>query len=123
MSRGIPLTDQDRAPWLSALEVLIAERLATRQPAIIASSALKDAYRVQLGAQNPQVALVYLQGDYDLISSRMRRREGHFFKPRMLQSQFDTLEVPQDAVIVAIDQPTNQIVEEILNALKLQPAG
>lgn len=116
MSAGIPLTDADREPWLERLHDLIADHLARNATVVIACSALKQSYRAQLRAGNAGLRIVYLAGDMDLINARLSRRAGHFMKAEMLQSQFDALEPPspQDALIVAVDQDVETIVNKII---------
>lgn len=114
MANGIPLDDADRAPWLESLRDLIASCLQSDRPGVLACSALKERYRQKLLEGNPGVRLVYLKGSYDLIWSRMARRPGHYMKPEMLQSQFDALEEPQNAINIDISYPLAQIVEQIL---------
>jgi len=116
MAIGTPLTDADRAPWLESLRALIASCLRTDKPGVLACSALKERYRQILLEGNPGAQLVYLRGSYDLIWSRMARRPGHYMKPEMLQSQFDALEEPQDALTLDVSLS----VEQIVNILRLQ---
>jgi gluconokinase len=113
MANGIPLEDTDREPWLQKLHELIASCLQADQPGVLACSALKARYRHTLMADNPGVELVYLKGSYDLIWSRMADRADHYMKPEMLQSQFEALEEPLDALVVDINDPVEQIVERI----------
>ncbi len=117
MANGIPLNDSDRAPWLASLHDLIDSSLKADHPGVLACSALKERYRQQLMDSNSQVQLVYLRGTYDLIWSRMSRRRDHYMKPHMLQSQFDTLEEPANALTVDISEPVNKIVQQILEYL------
>jgi len=118
MSNGIPLTDADRWPWLERLHSLLAEKQADGIPVILACSALKESYRQILCEGLRRCEYVYLKGKYDLIWKRMRQRE-HFMKPAMLQSQFDELEEPIDALTVLISQPVDQIIEKIINHFSL----
>ncbi len=120
MARGEPLADADRAPWLDRLHALIAERLATGAPAVIAASALKQAYRRRLVAGHPGVAFVFLQGDFALIHRRLSRRKGHYMPAALLQSQFAALEPPDDALTIDIAQPPATIVSQIRAALGLE---
>ena len=114
MSRGIPLDDRDRAPWLASLHDLISERLKQDLPGVLACSALKERYRQVLLAGNDQVGIVYLKGSYDLIHARMAARPGHYMKASMLQSQFAALEEPLDALIVDISLPVEDCLAVIL---------
>ena len=118
MANGTPLDDLDRAPWLAALHALISTSLKENRPAVLACSALKESYRQQLLDGNEGVQIVYLKGTYDLIWSRISQRKDHYMKPQMLQSQFDTLEEPTNALTFDISLPVNEIVEGILEQLK-----
>ena len=119
MSRGIPLTDRDRTPWLAAIRAHIEERLARGENAVVTCSALKEKYRAALLADPARVKLVFLAGDIELIAERMRARLGHFMKPEMLQSQFADLEPPRDALTVDVAQAPDAIVAHIRQALSL----
>ncbi len=119
MSAGIPLTDEDRWPWLDR----VAEKLATCAPVAIGCSALKRIYRDRLraGAGGP-VTFVHLSGSRDLIASRMQARSGHFMPTTLLDSQFATLETPEGepgVLTVSIDQATEDIAREIVRRLGL----
>src|ERR1043165_4499694 len=97
MSRGEPLTDADRWPWLQAIAAYIAEQRAAGTQCVVTCSALKRAYRdVVTNQQSADVRLVYLKGDFDLIAARLAARKGHFMPPALLRSQFDALEEPRD---------------------------
>jgi gluconokinase len=120
MAAGQPLNDQDRIPWLTILHDLIADHLTAGKSMLLACSALKQKYRHQLAAGNPGTVFVHLQGDFDLIFSRMQARAGHYMKAEMLRSQFATLEEPSNAVTVDITQNLDTIVKEILTQLHLK---
>ncbi|MBU7581407.1 MAG: gluconokinase [Nostoc sp. TH1S01] len=121
MSRGEALTDVDRQPWLQSLQTAIAQWLAADKNVILACSALKASYRHILCGDDPRVKLVYLTGNYELIAQRLRDRHGHFMKANLLQSQFDTLEVPTpaEAVYIDISQDLGAIVQQIRNSLNI----
>lgn len=118
MSRGIPLTDADREPWLAQLANLLQEHVQRGETAVLACSALKKQYREQL-RRSEQVQFVYLAGTFDLIWQRMSARENHFMRAEMLQSQFNTLEppTPEEAIIISIDQSLAAILAHIQTAL------
>jgi len=117
MAAGIPLSDDDRTPWLANLHDLIAEHLAAGKSLLLACSALKQTYRDQLAEDNPGTVFVVLRGDFDLIFGRMQARTGHYMKAGMLRSQFTTLEEPAEALTVDIDQDLDKIVKEIIYLL------
>jgi gluconokinase len=117
MSQGIPLTDADRAPWLSAIHTRMAEVDGRGESLVVGCSALKQSYRSVLGDGLP-VTWVYLKGDPELIQSRMLSRAGHFMKANMLASQFEALEEPSDALAVDVSQSPDAIVERILSELR-----
>ncbi len=119
MSSGMPLTDRDRAPWLSAIRAHIEAVLARGESAVVTCSALKEAYRAAAIPPGGRVKLVHLAGDFHLILQRMNARQGHFMKPEMLQSQFATLEAPAQALTVDIARTPGEIVREIRRQLAL----
>lgn len=114
MANGIPLTDLDRLPWLERLHTLLIKKQAKNISLILACSALKRSYREMLYDGLCGCMFVYLKGDYDLIMERMSQRE-HFMKPPMLQSQFDALEEPENALVAPISKPAEQIVQNIMH--------
>jgi len=118
MAKGIPLDDTDRAPWLAALHDLISSNLKHNEPGVLACSALKERYRQQLMGGNEGVQLVYLKGSYDLIWSRMAVRKEHYMQPEMLQSQFDALEEPANALTIDISSPVDEILSKVLEQMK-----
>ena len=118
MEQGTPLNDSDRAPWLTSLHDLIESCLARNRPGILACSALKERYRQTLLEGNDGVLLIYLKGSYELLWSRMSARTDHYMKPEMLQSQFEALEEPSEAIIIDVSHSVDEIVQQILQRLK-----
>jgi len=118
MAGGIPLNDSDRTPWLASLHDMISSNLQADKPGVLACSALKERYRQQLLDGNNGVQIFYLKGSYELIWSRMEKRTDHYMKPHMLQSQFDTLEEPVNALTIDISKPIDEIVQEIIKCLE-----
>ena len=112
MARGVPLDDDDRAPWLESLRELIESCLVRGESAVLACSALKRSYREYL-LIDENVELVYLKGDYELIEERLEGRRGHYMKPKMLDSQFAALEEPERGLTVDISLPPEKIIETI----------
>ena len=118
MKSGIPLTDDDRRPWLTALRRAIEDRIRTGQSAVLACSALKRVYRQILGVDQQTVKTVYLKGTFDLLQSRLAARSGHFMPPELLRSQLDTLEVPVRGLAVGIAALPEIVVDQIIDALQ-----
>ena len=126
MSRGEPLSDEDRWPWLTAIAAWIDERRSTGEPAIVSCSALKRRYRDVLIGGRPDVKLVFLKGERRLIGDRLSRRKGHFMPPALLDSQFAALEEPdrvENALVVSVAMPPKRVVSTIIEVLGLQPAS
>ena len=117
MSSGIPLTDEDRLPWL---EILVKQMSghAVQRGSVLACSALKSRYRSVLNRAKGRLVYVYLQGDINLIRSRMKQRE-HFMPESLLQSQFDALEepLPGEAIILPITMSVEEITQAVLRAI------
>ena len=113
MSRGIPLTDEDRARWLRSLAARIREAKKAGSGLVISCSALKRSYRDILRADAAELRFVYLKGGRELIAQRLAGRRGHFMPLSLLESQFTTLEDPQpdeDAWVCDITRPAQDIV-------------
>ncbi|XP_061586007.1 probable gluconokinase [Cololabis saira] len=134
MTRGEPLTDQDRLPWLLKLHEVIDRERCSDSDALVVCSALKLQYRrillfgstAQAPSSSyqqdisplslPDVFFLYLDGDYDLIQTRMVARKGHYMKPDLLRSQFDALERPFDeenVLVLDIRKSITDIAAEI----------
>jgi gluconokinase len=116
MRAGIPLDDADRAPWLQSLHGAIAGWIAAKESVVLACSALKESYRRQL-LVGPEVKLVYLHGNFELLSQRLKARHGHYMNPNLLRSQFETLEAPTEAITVDVSGTVPEIVAAIRTAL------
>ena len=119
MKAAIPLTDEDRWPWLDNIHQFVAEKIAT-QNIILVCSALRQVYRKRLttGIESKS-HWVLLDGDYPTILSRLQKRKGHYMPPTLLRSQFDTLEAPANAIRVDINLPPEKIVDQILSILNI----
>ena len=112
MSRGEALNDEDRWPWLEAINTK-ANVEVEKQGAVIACSALKETYRTKLSqGLDGRDKWLYLKGDFDTILARMERRD-HFMPPALLKSQFDALEEPTTGYIIDINQTIDTIVETL----------
>jgi gluconokinase len=122
MAAGIPLTDDDRWPWLSAIAAWMDERGAAGESGVVACSALKFAYRNVLLDGRPAARLVFLDIGHDIDVSRLTARHGHFFPAKLLESQFDDLEVPrppESAIVVPADGTPEELAAAIIQRLNL----
>ena len=117
MKSGQPLNDDDRQPWLEILSDRISEWNRSGG-AILACSALKRSYRTILQSKSKDVQFVYLKGDRDLILDRMKKRIGHYMPPKLLDSQFNALEEPENAITVSSEPSPEEVVERIVSRLK-----
>jgi gluconokinase len=121
MKAGVPLTDEDRWPWLRAIAEREDELLAAGQSAVVACSALKRAYRAILTGERGDTLLVYLRGSKQLIAERMKARKGHFMPAALLDSQFADLEEPgadERPIIVDIGGPVDAVIQETVGKVK-----
>lgn len=118
MRHNLPLTDQDRQPWLQTLRDLIQQWLKQDRHVVLACSALKQAYRKQLWVDPEQMQLVYLKGSFELIEDRLKQRDDHFMKADLLHSQFANLEEPQTGIEIDISQPMAEILTTIRRELQ-----
>jgi gluconokinase len=116
MSRGVPLDDEDRRPWLETLRELIKECLSLGRDAVLACSALKESYREFL-LIDERVRLAYLDAERELIRERLDERSDHFMKARMLDSQFAALEEPEESTHYDAARPPAELVREIRERL------
>ena len=112
MRSGVALDDADRQPWLERLRGLIRDSLESEENVVLACSALKETYRRRL-LINKSVKLVFLKGDFQLIQKRLSKRCGHYMNPALLESQFATLEQPNDSLEIDISADAAEIVKTI----------
>ena len=120
MRNGVPLTDEDRWPWLRAVAAWIDDTRNASRHGVVACSALKIRYRNILIGQRRDVRLVYLKGDEALIARRIAARHEHFMPTSLLRSQFDALEEPdtdENPITVLVDRPPHDIVARIVSAI------
>ncbi|NJL97528.1 MAG: gluconokinase [Synechococcaceae cyanobacterium RM1_1_27] len=122
MSQGIPLDDEDRRGWLQAIGSLIRQTNQEGKSLVIACSALKQSYRQ--GLQGSQIEWVYLRGSPEQIQARLSQRQGHFWDPSLLDSQFEALQEPDQALVLDISDRPEVLVDKICQGLGLRdPAG
>jgi gluconokinase len=118
MRHAIPLTDEDRKPWLERLHEELKNRLGAGTSLILACSALKNSYRSLLHQGLPAIEFVYLNVDPDTVLDRLRRRQAHFFPKELLDSQFAALEAPKDAIEVNANLPLDDVVQQVVEVAK-----
>ncbi|WP_267214303.1 gluconokinase [Chelatococcus asaccharovorans] len=117
MSAGIPLTDEDRAPWLARLADLLRDSLGEGRSVALACSALKRRYRDRLREGCPAILFVHQVGDRAMIAERMKHRPGHYMPPSLLDSQFAALELPDaDENVLTLDgtEPPALLVDQVV---------
>ncbi len=122
MAAGIPLTDDDRRPWLGTIAAWMDERTAAGESGVVACSALKRAYRDVLLDGRPAARLVFLDIGHDEDMARLAARHGHFFPSGLLDSQFDDLELPrppEHALVVPADGTPEELVAAIIRRLNV----
>lgn len=121
MSLGIPLTDEDRLPWLERLNDASYSLYKKNETGFIVCSSLKKRYRDILRKGSPNVHFLWLDGDYEIILDRMQRRAGHFMPVGLLKSQFDALEYPQedekDVARIDVNHSIEHVTEQCLQAV------
>src|SRR5262245_8317384 len=113
MAAGIPLTDEDRGPWLHDLQALVRQFALSGRNLVLACSALRASYRDHLCSASDQTAIVYLKADRSLISERLLERQGHYMPASLIESQFKVLEEPDEAITIPADWRPDQIVDAI----------
>ena len=122
MGRGVPLTDEDRQPWLQQLRSLIERSLEVNENAVLACSALKRKYRDELRA-GPDVKFVFLHAGRERVAEQLRNRHGHFFDPKLLDVQFADLEEPEseeDTIAIEVKGKPEELVREIGQKLRVE---
>lgn len=113
MAAGIPLTDTDRQPWLELLNA----KLRVQDNAVLACSALKESYRRTLSQGLADCRFVHLRGSIELIRARLQERQHRYMPASLLESQFATLEPPQDAIEVDVSQAPDACLRAIESRL------
>ena len=125
MTKGIPLTDEDRWPWLQAIAEVVAVRDHEGVSTVVTCSALKRSYRNVLRDAAPTF-FVHLHAPFEVLEKRMKLRTKHFMPTALLRSQFDTLEELGDdeaGSVVDVSPPQEEVLEEAVNAVRTFYAG
>ncbi|KIP79294.1 gluconokinase [Vibrio sp. MMG022] len=123
MASGQPLNDDDRKPWLERIRDAAYSLESKNEHGIIVCSALKKIYRDQIRDGNENVSFLFLDGSKELILERMRARQGHFMKENMVNSQFETLERPENeprTIFVDIDATIEEVVTNAAELIRAQ---
>jgi gluconokinase len=125
MRAGIPLNDEDRQPWLEILNALLRGWSQSGEGGVLACSALKETYRQTLASGLPAnaISFVWLDGDKELLTERLAARHHEYMNPKLLESQFATLEPPKDALHVINDRAPAEIVNQILEHVSLSASA
>ncbi|MCP9761322.1 NADP-dependent phosphogluconate dehydrogenase [Lacihabitans soyangensis] len=124
MSAGNPLTDEDRFEWLESINEAAQKLVADKKSGIFACSALKEKYRILLSKNiENEIVFVYLKGTKDVIQARMNARKGHFMPSQLLDSQFNTLEEPQNAHEIDLTKSPEEMIQETLEKISLSEFG
>lgn len=118
MSGGTPLTDEDRWPWLDKLAQQLGES-ESQGGAVLACSALKESYRQRLmdGCAS-EIQWFMLNGTYELLEQRITARENHFMGSKMLESQLDTLELPNYGTVIDVEHPLEKVVQQVVRQVQ-----
>jgi len=109
MSSGQPLTDEDRVDWLSSLSDLIEGE----GPIVLACSALKESYRKLLADSETDLRFVFLDITPEVASARLKSRDSHFMPVSLIESQFQALERPKDAIKINAENSVDRILDEL----------
>ena len=121
MSAGIPLTDDDRWPWLAAFAAALHTAAEPKGVAVGACSALKRSYRDYLTEKAGEpIVFIYLDGSYEVIDARIKARKNHFMPESLLRSQFATLEPPgpdENQITVPVTDGIEKIAETVVKKL------
>ncbi len=117
MKSGIPLQDEDRESWLEELAGKL-KVWQTENGAVLACSALKEKYREKLQTlSEDEIIWIFLHSEYEVISNRLSSRKNHYFNPVLLQSQYDTLEIPGYGHHINVNKTVEEVIEEILKKI------
>ena len=118
MAGGIPLTNEDREPWLNDLQALVRRIDSEERSAVLACSALTESFRARLRAAGDDLRFIFLRDSPAKLRDRLVARTDHYMKAEMLESQIEALEEPADATVIDVgDSSPEQVVARIRRAL------
>ncbi len=121
MKSGVPLSDDDRWPWLERVAAWVDAQREAGRAGVVTCSLLKRSYRRMVIGDRPDVWLLYLHGQKSLIAQHMLRRQGHFMPPGLLDSQFEALEEPapeEHAIVVEVADSIENVIDQATKAIK-----
>ncbi len=122
MAAGHPLNDDDRKPWLQRVSDVFFSLTRRHLPGVVVCSALRKAYRDVIRDGNENLIFIHLHAPFDLICERMSRRQGHYMKTEMVQSQFDALEFPgadeRDVINIDVTPPIDEVIAQAIAAVR-----
>ena len=121
MRHNLPLTDEQRQPWLLRVRAVVDQAVRDGSGEVIACSALKARYRETIAGGVDAVRFVHLVGDPALLRTRLEHRAGHFAGPALLDSQLEALEPPIDALTLDVALPVDALVDAIVRDIQAQP--
>jgi 6-phosphogluconate dehydrogenase len=124
MSAGNPLTDEDRYEWLDRINKLANNLINENKSAVFACSALKEKYREILSENiQDEIVFVYLKGTKEIIQARINARKGHFMPSQLLDSQFNILEEPHNAIDIDLSKSPEEMIQETLDKINKSEFG
>jgi gluconokinase len=118
MTAGVALTDEDREPWLATLREVLLALDRQQLSAVLACSALKNDFRRRLRKGVQDLSYVYLRADRELIRRRLTDRKGHFMPATLVDSQFEALEEPEDAIVLDAHEPLEVLVSQVVKSFR-----
>nr|WP_321454650.1 gluconokinase [uncultured Cohaesibacter sp.] len=121
MAAGIPLTDEDRKPWLETLAAAMSHWDARGETRVLSCSALRKAYRDLFRQAAQNLRFIFLDGAEDLVRARMAERQSHFMPVKLIESQIAALEVPdgeEDVIRIDIANDPQAMVSDVMEKLK-----
>ena len=120
IKEGLPLSPEDRAPWIQSLRGLIENHIQMERQAVISCHFLNKENREKLLSQLQSVQFVYLKGDFQTLLDRLRGRSN--LKKEALERQYEQLEDSDDMIVVEVEEDPKQVTSQILQQLKMVQA-
>lgn len=122
ITKKIPLTDEDRALWMSKICTTVMEQNNRGEDCIVACGAIKKKYRSILRGCITNAKFVYLKANLDMLIQRNANRKNHWMSTELLEKQFSALEEPDheenDILTVPINSEISVTVNDAVSQLK-----